>query len=175
VGMFDFVAIKRSLKSVEDRVKAMRAEIAALEAEKAAIARAPTTKADLLEHLQRFVNEARAQYIGTLSDSLNRLSRDPATVSATRLLRPMSLAVPGGMSADPVLQKHLDLTLCGLLGPALMESLSALVAAMDLPEAGLPFAQRQAELDRIDGRIRTLSTDVAALISEAQAAGIYIE
>lgn len=67
-----------------------------------------------------------------------------------------------------------DAVLAGVFGEQLGKALQAAVATMDWGE-GLPYAQRAAEVVKIDTRLKKAREEEAKLVAEAAKAGLQVD
>ena len=69
-----------------------------------------------------------------------------------------------------------DTMLCGLFGSMLLDTLREQVAATPWPsEEGLPLAQRESAIKKIDDQLATLKSAERKLIESAREAGLAID
>ena len=83
----------------------------------------------------------------------------------------------GELLPEPSMNRPLshDKKLCGLFGPdAVVALLAERMAAMDLPVAGLPRAERAKALEALEAKLAKLKATEANLLATAEKAGLAV-
>jgi|MTBAKMStandDraft_1061839.scaffolds.fasta_scaffold03051_2 hypothetical protein len=130
----------------------------------------PLPRADVLEIVNRTIDAGRQDYLERFGKMLeSQILRQGLTQGPNGglpLLAPWS-----GQGVHAIIPA----AVFGLLGDQLKESLARVVADMPWPEAGLPLAERTAEIERLNKELSIVEAELAELQSAADAAGIVIQ
>lgn len=177
MGLFDFSLIRRSVQSLEERLKALRVELNDLQRQRSQILSAPMNRADIKVLLNDWLQASASHYAGHLQASLQRLAKAPHAGaqnfdSSRGNVRLLGAATNFGESPAAA---DMDRALCGLFAAPLAQYLAGAVDALDLPGEGLPMKDRPAAVEKLDHRIATLMQEEASLIEQAREAGINLQ
>lgn len=168
-------ALRRAVKTFEERRQAVRTELERLRRERDAIMYAPAARADVKSALSRWVEETGHAYGDRLITNIGELIRQPSSMDGSRrVAQLMSVAQPTkfGGEADA---RAFDSAFCAILGAQLTEALHAAIDRAQWPEEGLPLAQRKVKLADLDAQIAALQAEENSILDEAQAAGVILQ
>ena len=177
MGLFDFSLIRKSVQSLEGRLKDLRIEMNDLQRQRGQILSAPMCRADIKAYLIDWVTKASFGYTDNFRAGISRLAKSPRGLmpafdgNGPAAIRLLGAAQNFGETPSAM---DMDRALCGLFGPQLVDFLTDLVDTMEWPGEGLPMAQRPAAVEKLDLRIGELMQEEAALIDQAREAGIAL-
>ncbi|MEY4751379.1 MAG: hypothetical protein RIQ60_3593 [Pseudomonadota bacterium] len=177
MGLFDFSLIRRSVQSLEERLKALRVELNDLQRQRALILSAPMNRNDLKQFLNDWLKASASSYASHLQAGLQRLAKAPHAGAlnfdgSRGNVRLLGAATNFGESPSG---EDMDRALCGLFMAPLAQYLAGAVDALDLPGEGLPMKDRPAAVEKLDSRIAALMQEEASLIEQAREAGINLQ
>lgn len=175
MALFDFASLRRSIQSIEERLKKLRIEINDKQRQRNAILGAPLCKDDVKQMLASWVQASADQHVKSLQESLTRMGRDPRGFSAqlTQQSAPRLFGAVSGYGQEPS-ASDMDKALCGLFGAELVRTLGEVVDRMEWPQQGLPMSQRQAAADKIERDLAELMREEEDLMNQAAEAGITL-
>lgn len=172
---FDFSAIKKSLQSLDSRLKDLRNEKLTLQKQREAVQYAPASKEDVKLHVEKWVKDAGRSYTAKLFDSAKQFARSPRTPNAGNFQSLATLSGAPGVLDDMTTPHDLGQAMCALLGPVLNDALMKSIDAMDWPDNALPLANRAKQIEGLDERISTLQNEEAEIITKAREAGLNLD
>lgn len=177
--MFDLssltAALRRTVKTFEDRLIEIRSELGKLRAQRDAVVYAPAARSDVKAMLTAWVQNTGAAYSSSLQRSLHEFIRTPRSLQVPKRIEQLvCLVAPDEAGASPDL-RNFDQALCALFGDQLTRALVATIDAMEWPEEGLPLADRASRVEKLDEKITALQAEEVALINQAQSAGIILQ
>lgn len=172
---FDFSAIKKSLQSLESRLRDLRNEKLELQKQREAIQYAPASKEDVKSHVARWLAATGSTYTETLFDSAQKFARSPHIPNAGRLQSLTTFSGSLGLRDDMTDPHELGQALCALLGPVLNDALMKSIDAMTWPDNAVPLANRAAQIKALADRIGKLQNEENEIINKAQETGLNLE
>lgn len=173
--MFDFLAVRKSLKNFADELSAVRLDIETFVREAEDIQYAPANDIDLFRALEQWASDNQAKYQRHFRAELDKLISAPGDLAEPELVH--RRLDRQGFLPDPCLSTPFsrDEQLCGLLGPkAFVELVKAQKTAMDWPSQGLPMAERGPAVARLEKKIDALRVREAELLASAEKAGLQV-
>jgi len=175
---FDFSFIRKSVQSLSSQVTDLRAQIAKLTAERAAILAAPASREDVKAMVTSWAKDRASEYITSLQMNMaffvkyaDKLA-DPATVRQRMTVFGASQQLGSGFESGPSLN---DKAVCALFGAALIDGVHAAIDRMQWPDGALPLEGRQKRVQEIDRALSTLVAEEAEIVSSARSAGVLFE
>ncbi|MGZ9045944.1 MAG: hypothetical protein ACXW24_16100 [Telluria sp.] len=172
MGIFDFASIRRSVSTLETKLKEMQDELADLYRQREAVLSTAASKDDLKALLRDWVVQQGDKYQTSLHGTLARFTRNPRNVTPHELASVMSIAGAAQPFGDVIRPQDVDQALCGLFGPMVSAALLDQVDKMEWPANSMTGVQRTAAADKLTDRIDTLEKDTKELINAAEEAGI---
>lgn len=170
------------MKPIEREAKALREHLADVvekirqhQQRRVELQAARASKDDIKAAVARWVDDMAALFPADLRSMLNEfIVRPHAMQGPLRLNQALTFSAETTSRFDRG-PRPIDRALCALFGPAIK---SALLREIDLmPQwegAGLPAAERAAEIARIDALLEELCSEEARLTEQAAAAGISL-
>ena len=172
----DFSAVKRAFQGMEARLASIRTEVQQLQTRREAIRHAPAHREDVKTLVKTWVAEASSRFTGELQDGVEKLARNPTSMSkpdeVKHLVTLGALGRPSYTGQEPL---ELGAILCAVLGPTIQQAAIQAIDAMEWPETAIPAARRQSELEALDTRIEKLLADEREIIEKARDAGLNLE
>jgi hypothetical protein len=177
--MFDFLGIKKTLADVGSMARKLRQQIETLQRQREDIASAPCAREDIKQMVDVWVGKKAADYSNRLSFKLQQIIPNLEMLNVGVFdndrfaLHGSTAPQPGdlGMQFGPDL---VDSALCAFFEQALVTSLHRMIDAMEWPSGALPMRGRDKKISDLDVQIEKLIQEEAALVREAQEAGIQI-
>jgi hypothetical protein len=173
--IFDFSAIKKSLQSLESRLRDLRNEKLELQKKREAIQYAPASKEDVKSRVATWLAATGAAYNETLLSSAEKFARSPHIPNAGRLQSLTTFSAAPGVRDDMTAPQELGQALCALLGPILNDALMKSIDAMPWSDNAVPLAKRADQITALNGRISKLQDEENEIITKAQEAGLNLE
>jgi len=177
--MIDFKFFRSAVADAAAQVRKLRANIAELQAEREAVARAPAHRSDLKTIYERWFEACTADFRTSFKAHLAQIGQHPERALETcrkdniwnRSLAVVALVAP--MQAPG--PKTMDVALSALLAAPMKEALFRLIDDLAADGEGLPLDQRRAKLAQLDAQIEKLVKQERDLLADARAAGITID
>lgn len=169
----DFKSLQRSVNSASQRLQEMHAKADSLRRDWERANTAPTTKEDLKELLQGWVDSTGENYRKSLHQTLQTF-RNPRNLHSQDLARVMSIAGAAQPFGDSLQVKDVDQALCALFAPLLSKALLEEVDRMEWPEGGMSAKERGPILANIEDQIAQLNKEIKELEDAAEEIGIAL-
>ena len=171
--MFDLLSVRKNLKNFADELASVRVQIEEVTREIEDVNFAPLPDADVLAMFRTWAERGANEYQAHLKTVINGVRHRPTITDGDvyRHLQNMELL------PEPSMNRPLshDKKLCGLFGPdAVVALLAERMAAMDLPAAGLPRAERAKALEALEAKLSKLKATEANLLATAEKAGLAV-
>jgi hypothetical protein len=173
-------AIANAIAALRGEITSRQDEIAALVAQRQAIADACPARVDLFAAIDARLEADAARYRRAVTQALDTLGQQPLTVDSRLSASNESydidlLSLAAGVHGRGTGEAASALGLALLLGDLLRENLHRQVEHwLEGKEEGMALAPRRLELARLDGIIETKRQELSALITEAAAAGVVL-
>ena len=171
--MFDLFSVRKNLKNFADELASVRVQIEEVSRAIEDVNFSPLPDADVLAMFRTWAERGAKEYHAHLK-SLVGVVRNWPTITDTDFylhLQNMELLPEPNMNRP---LSH-DKKLCGLFGPdAVVALLAERMAAMDLPAAGLPRAERAKALEALEAKLSKLKATEANLLATAEKAGLAV-
>ena len=167
--MFDFLGVKGQVQKLATQLKKLREDIEQLQREREDVVNAPATKDDVKAQVKAWIAAQAAEYNAGFAGQL-------AALSCNALVPGHAVAINLASTSNSIFGPMLfNRALCGLLGPALYESMASSIDAMTWPAGSLPMEGRAASVERIDKKLGALIDQQRALVFSARDAGLQVE
>lgn len=171
--MFDFISLRSTVQSLNERYIALCQQIE--EAEKGAsnLRHARICKADAKAVLSQWVERRAGEAMPRAGESLNsRFSGSFSSLSAAAASADgFSIVKHASGAIDP---DAVEALFCAFHGKAVERTLHKVIDEMEWPDEGLPLAQRDAEIARLNGLASQLREERKGLERDATEAGIQL-
>lgn len=176
MGIFDFASVKRSVQSMEDRLRSLRADIETLNRERILIEGAPVAKEDVKAVVSKWIRESGQAYTSELTAAVADLARTTSAFSQHGRMRQLSsfgaLGFQNGAEAD---SQAIGQALCAVFGGAITQTIGQVIDAMEWPANAMTSEKRNSALESINDRIFKLEGEAEELINKAAELGIRLE
>jgi hypothetical protein len=173
----DFTALRRQIAGLGIAVRELRQRIELLTREREDLASAPPARGDVLDMLNKWLDEQAAQCGRNLSVMLGGFLRRAVALGDAGEVR-KTVTLLGATKAPDVAAtpRTADVVFIGLLLPELRRNLPGVVEQIPwMAPEGLPLAQRAERLRALDEQIATLEGEEAELVAQAASAGIVVD
>lgn len=171
----DFTQIKTALASLKSATRSRRGQLETLRRERDLVATAPAARADIKAALRAYVDASGERYTVLLQRALAPLVAKPIMLGdAERVAGVFGLVAATAPQGNPT-PRGFDMLLSAVAAELTVAAIDRAVDAMTWPAPeGLPMAQRQAELARLDGLIAQIETEEAEVAAAARSAGLLL-
>lgn len=168
--MFNFKSILTLRRQVDDRATELRREIAELEAKRQSLNLAAVSRLDVRAAIQSRTRENGEAFVTATRERLAGLAWEPHGLGDDR-----RVGLLGKAADEKVTAGDLERALAALFPSQVAAALAAAVDGAAWPDKeGLPAAQRQAEVQRLDAEIGTRQEELRKLLNEAREAGLDV-
>lgn len=169
-----FQTAKQSADAIRDHYFELQRELQEIISESRAVRVAPAHRSDVAKAIDNWIQRTGAAFEARLSE---RLASLPA-LQGGELLGTKDIDVgylaSSSHAADSVTVGDIDGALCALAGHELRLRFMVAIARMERPREGLPLAERAQKLGELADRERNVREQIAALVKEADEAGIEL-
>lgn len=179
ITVFNFGFIKKLRDEIEDNVFKFSREIEQKKQAKEKLLRQPSPKSDVINMLDKFIDEQSSLYENRLSHMLKRYIENPGSLTHQNgglkhnFLRLLSFTGKDpGISTDPLHDAQPNLFF--IFGPQIKESIKRSINDMEWPEAGLSISDRAKEVDKLSADIKALEAKLADVLKDARESGLDI-
>lgn len=178
---FDFFAVKKAVKSLEERHLAIRNQVLELHKKSEAIRYAPASRDDVIGFVRQWVQESANCFGQTLMDGATQLAKSPMNNNGGRLRQLVTLGGAPSTKAHPVsvdygiTQPEIGQALCALMGPMLLDGLLESIKTMPWPSDALPLANRTQKIEEIGVQIAKLEAEDTQIVNQALEIGLNLE
>ncbi|QJE00671.1 hypothetical protein HH212_12100 [Massilia forsythiae] len=172
----DFKSLRKGVDSLEKRLQAMRTEVEELRRQRERVQHAPVHKDDLKALLANWLAANGERYQQSLRETLAKFVRSPRYMTQHDLDQTMSLSgalQPFAGDTARIGPKDIDQALCGLFASLLKDTVMKEIDSMDWSPNAITAAERTVTMAQLTEQIDRLDRDTAALINEAEEAGIH--
>ena len=180
--IFDFLTVKKAVKSLEERHQSIRNQVLELHKKSEAIRYAPIAREDVLNYVRQWVKESADSFVRTLQDGASQFASSPNnSPNAGRLKTLATLNGAPGTKASPTLMDYqatpqeIGQTLCALMGPMLLDGLVDAINKMSWPANALPMANRHQQIEELGAQVAKLEAEDAEIINQAREIGLNLE
>lgn len=178
---FDFFAVKKAVKSLEERHLAIRNQVLELHKKTEAIRYAPAAREDVIGYVRQWVKESANCFGQTLQDSVTQLAKSPLHSNGGRLRQLVTLNGAPGTKANPasidygITQPEIGQALCANMGSMLLDGLLQAIEAMTWPTDALPLENRTQKIEEIGRQIAKLEAEDSSIVNQAREIGLNLE
>lgn len=176
MGIFNFSTLRKSLQDFSAQVHSLRADIERLQRQREDVLSAPAAKADVKAIFNDWFVQREKDFTEMWSGHLTGVFRKPGNFKdparAAQHLAVFAVQRNANNGAD---LKSMDIALCALFGAALKPQLWKMIDAVDLPNEGLPLAERARKIEDLDAQLDRLKAEEAELVQAAAQARIVID
>lgn len=179
--IFDFLSVKKAVKSLEERHQAIRNQVLELHKKSETIRYAPAAREDVLIFVRQWLQESANGFARTLQDGAIQFAKSPGNPNAGRFRSLVTLGGAPGTKAAPVsadygiTQPEVAQSLCALMGPMLLDGVLDAINSMSWPANALPMANRERKIEEIGQQIAELEKEAAEIVNQAREIGINLE
>jgi hypothetical protein len=172
--MFDFGAVKKSVDSLDERLKNLDAEIRAVQAQRDNITNAPAARADVRQLVERWIDTRAAGWAHDVATTLRPFIVRPVSPSARLRQNLISIVDPiDPQGTSPISAAAVDRMLCALFRDQIVDALHAVIdGATEWPAEGLPFDQRPDATADLDAKLAELAAEQTRLREQAAELGL---
>ena len=168
--MFDLKKIKNAIASLGSEQRKLTNQVEQMKQKREELLALPRSKEDLATVIDDWMVQQRDVFLARLKQNINFLISSPDAKPNNDL----SIFSARDVFGNSVSQDGL---LLGLLGPLIRDQLKQSI--LDMPEypeeTGAPWAQRAAEITKLDKQISGLEGKIEDLKTSAASAGIQLE
>lgn len=171
--MFDFATLRGSIAKLTSELRALQTKHDDLCEQRRALDHAMLPKADVVAAVDAYLDHEIEGYGALVRPTLEKYFGNPKHAGSDAPRQPPLLfgqAGPGLAISDRILAPAL-LWACR---DSIREALHAEIDRIDFASAGLPFAKRDAERQRLDKEISALEAQIEKLQADATAAGLRV-
>lgn len=174
MAILDFFGISKSLKDFAAQVSDLRFQIETLQRQIEDVEFAPASTVDVLAALKTWAQNNEVRYQTHLKAQLNRLTTKAAALSEPSAVH-SELAYGVFLQEPQAARMSLDVQLCGLLGPdRFVDLIGEKLAALNMPEPGLPLAERANVIKGLKAKQAILRNKERDLLDAAEKAGLTV-
>ncbi|MDP1649651.1 MAG: hypothetical protein Q8M01_15825 [Rubrivivax sp.] len=168
-------SIKAALSGLKTDQRKRRAQLEALRRERDLVAAAPAAREDIKAALRAYIGAGGERYTVLLQRALAPLVAKPIMLAdPERVAGVFGLVAATAPQGNPT-PRGFDMVLSSLAAELTVAALDRAVDGMAWPAPeGLPMAQRQAELTRLDGLIAKLEAEEENVAAQARDAGLML-
>jgi hypothetical protein len=167
---------RKARDEVQAGIDELRAEVAALQKQRATILSAPASREEIKAKLRSAVEARATAFPQELTARLVPMAREPERFfsSQQKVDADLGLLAHPSRYGDPAPCGLIDALVFGLMKEQVLAALMSAVDRLDLPSDGLTLAARADAVKKLDASIAEINGELERVFREAQAAGMEL-
>jgi uncharacterized protein len=174
-AMIDFSLFSRSIKSFATDLQKLRRDIELLEREREDVLFAPANRADVKAALGAWIQRRQAAYRDRFAIVVARLQNDAQMSTDPHAVDRHMQTTPLLSTAGHVAAVDLDTAMAGMCAEQMQAALQEALNGKWPEGEGLPNAEREAAVAKIDAKLQKLRKQHDDLVAEAAKHGLQVD
>ncbi len=174
-ALFSLDPIKQAIHQLTDQRKIIEAKLEELKREREDLLNLPVAKSDLIAGLDNWVDRISMNYRERIAVNLKRFAARPREAdkigSYSHSVKPELFCIDH--RGIPYPEKVPEDALVFLFGEQIKDVIQAEIKALDLPDEGPVFSERNKQVERLDREIEQMEATLETLKEAAKESGMY--